>query len=289
MSAGQCCLGRCGKFLLFPEQVGVPFMLHLLWSWGTTPEDWKWRAVDLLCFPSTAFLLPELQAELSQLLCLCCPSCLYQAAPQWAGGRAGAEEAGLCVWSFVLSSGFSCNEYRPLRLESCFQPFMICRVRILLLGGPQGDTVGRFLLLWNLLFVISWAMKCCDPLYHCSAPDPAPSLNACQPPWADCHLHPCCLPSGVCAWPFTALSDSRAMLSARLHTAPVSVLPRSSPCCLLRYAYLQMCQCAHLSLVFVCGAWILVMTAVQCAVASRSGETWRSSYTTVLLTPLCET
>lgn len=51
----------------------------------------------------------------------------------------------------VLSSGFSCNEYRPLRLESFSCRFAICQVRILLRGGAGGDGLGGFLHLQNPL------------------------------------------------------------------------------------------------------------------------------------------
>lgn len=49
---GQCCLS-CGKHSVFP------FMPQLSWFQVTTPVDWKWRAVGLLCVPNTIFLLPE--------------------------------------------------------------------------------------------------------------------------------------------------------------------------------------------------------------------------------------
>lgn len=49
------------------------------------------------------------------------------------GGR------GLHICSSLLSSGFSCNENRPLILESFFCLFTIFQVRILLSGEPLKD------------------------------------------------------------------------------------------------------------------------------------------------------
>lgn len=103
-----------------------------------------------LCVSSTAFLQPEavnfiVLSEVSQ-------SPLSGSALM--GGRGGWVKVGSCVCSSVLSNGFGHNEYRPLRLRSCFCPFVICEVRILLPGGPQEDegrVVGGFLHLGLLL------------------------------------------------------------------------------------------------------------------------------------------
>lgn len=90
-------------------------------------------------------------------------------------------EVGSHVCSSVLSNGFSHKEYRPLRLRSCFCPFVICEVRILLPGG-WGEGSGwvsasgaSFVWWW-------WFAGCCYPLYYSSAPDPELSFNVYQPP-----------------------------------------------------------------------------------------------------------
>lgn len=163
-------------------------------------------------------------------------------------------EVGSHVCSSVLSNGFSHKEYRPLRLRSCFCPFVICEVRILLPGGwGEGS---RWVSASGASFVWWWwFVGCCYPLYYSSAPDPELSFNVYQPPRPECCLWPSSLLRDIVPWPFTAITSAGTAVSTRLCLWLSSLsFPLSYLLWWLQYAHLQMFQCEDLSDMFVC--WV---------------------------------
>lgn len=60
------------------------------WSQGTTPEDWKWQAIGLLCVPGAAFLYSETAGRDAELTQLSLPDCAFMGNVRGRGGEGGA-------------------------------------------------------------------------------------------------------------------------------------------------------------------------------------------------------
>lgn len=146
------------------------------------------------------------------------------------------------ICSFILSTGFSSNEYRPLHLKCClcsFTTFFFCCClhwkRRLQEGGCWGrQTCASAAFSFSLLIVAAWQQ--CYPLHHFSTVSiPGLSINVHQPhvhrEEAATLLHCYTTCWGCCnCWTGSA--------------APFSVLPAAVPLLLTFTAHLQMTQCA---------------------------------------------
>lgn len=104
------------------------------------------------------------------LPCPRCPTCLYQAPQRWLREECrGDARSHVCC--SVLTNGFSNNQYRSLRMESCLCSFEICRVRISCRVGRRkmghGFHVCGFLCLVTVV---------CGMLSYCN-PRPGSGLN----------------------------------------------------------------------------------------------------------------
>lgn len=250
-----------GKHLIFLEEVEIVLWSSVLGIDSTLP----WIGSNGLVFLTSVFPVPPFCSRKppAELLCPSWPSHLYQAVQRVVEGGWGV--ASWCVQAFSLC-GFSHTEYRPLRLEGFFSPFAICRVRILLPGG-HGECSRRVpvsaegICWW-------WALEHCHLLHHFSAPDCGPRFNVCQPPMLDNCLCPSHLPSGGRTLTLHSYHVHWATASTRLRWLLSLFSPR-----LLRYSHLEMSPWVKIF------CWIV---GVQ-LVVNLSGETWRSSHTTILL------
>lgn len=100
-------------------------------------------------------------------------------------------------------------------------PFVICQVRILLPGGPQGDGVSRFPCLQNPLSGDGGLRSSASLL----CPKAGPSFTGCQSPKPDCCLCPSGLPCAGCILTFHCYRICAGVAgSLRMHVASVSVL-----------------------------------------------------------------
>lgn len=153
-----------------------------------------------------------------------------------------------------VSSGFRCNEYRPLRLESCFCLFQNLSCEDLTFKWAMGGSSSCICKVFCLMMTVygrlpSFALLLC--------PDSGLSLNVCWTPRPGCCLCPSVLPSRGhtpifhcyhIIWGYRKCQTASAAL--------VSVLPCPAPhlLCLLPYAHRQMSQCTDPSDMFVCWA-----------------------------------
>lgn len=178
--------------------------------------DWRWQAMDVLCVPSALFLCSG--AALSELNKLALPACAVMD-----GGGAG-RVSGFVVCFSVLSSGFSHNEYTPLRLESCRVFFHFFSALSDLLR--EDFTAGRATQRWSgwvpssaEYFVIAGRLWNAVTLYIAALPLTLAQLLSLPLRFAQWGLQP---------YPSLLLHPmSTNTVSTTLHVASISVLP---PC-----------------------------------------------------------
>lgn len=235
ISVGGYCLGY-GKHPMFPQGGGYPLYDSVTSVSGHQPRGRMYQAMSLLgCVP---FWVPLSCSQKlpAAMLCLRCPACLYQASQQWVREECRGD-ARSHVCGSVLSNGFSNNQDRSLRMESCLCSFEICRVRILLLGGPQENggmvsmSVAFFVWWW-------WFVECCHTTCTPSLALALGSISLCTGyPGSGVSSASLVCPVGVAPCPFTVMSTRLCLW------IPFSFLLLFHLLCSPWFTHLQMSQC----------------------------------------------